>query len=174
MPLGGICGSIFFIYCLKTSQRYTIISVYDRGEIKMWQCRILTRAEITDTYNVHMKNDFPKDELKPFSMILRSLDKRQYICYGIFSGDILCGYAYFAIIVDNNKEYYLLDYFATVREMRGKGIGSAFLNMLNEHMTDVEMVICETENPKELLVMNLTSETGVSDSILGISILIQV
>lgn len=148
----------------------------------MLQCRTLPRAEIIDTYNVHMKNDFPEDELKPLTMILKSLDREQYICYGVFSDDVLCGYAYFAIIVDNNKKYYLLDYFATVSDMRGKGIGSAFLNMLYEHMTDVEMVICETENPKGTIgdefyirnrrigfyLRNKYIDTGVTASIFGV------
>ncbi len=45
----------------------------------MYQCKILSRAEITDVYNRYMKEDFPKDELKPLSMIMSSLDREQYI-----------------------------------------------------------------------------------------------
>ena len=112
----------------------------------MRQCRTLTRAEIIDTYNVHMKNDFPEDELKSLSMILSSLDREQYICYGIFSDNVLCGYAYFAVL-NEGKKYYLLDYFATVDGMRGKGIGSEFLEMLSGQLSDAEMVICEAETP---------------------------
>lgn len=112
----------------------------------MYQCRTLTRDEIADTYNRYMKNDFPKDELKPLARILYSLDNSQYICYGIFDEDKLCGYAYFAVLNDERK-CYLLDYFATVDGMRGKGIGSEFLEMLSGQLSDAEMVICEAESP---------------------------
>lgn len=113
----------------------------------MYPCRTLTREEITDTHNKHMKNDFPKDELKPLSRIIFSLDKDQYICYGIFNDDILCGYAYFASIIEDGKTYYLLDYFATVEEFRGQGIGSEFLSLLYDKISNVEMVLCEAETP---------------------------
>ena len=113
----------------------------------MYHCRPLTREEIIDTYTKHMKKDFPKDELKPLLRIQFSLDKDQYICYGIFNNDTLCGYAYFASIVDDGKIYYLLDYFATVEEFRGQGIGSEFLKVLYDKVSDVEMVLCEAETP---------------------------
>ncbi len=112
----------------------------------MHHCRILTRNEIADTYNRYMKNDFPKDELKPLARIFYLLDNDQYICYGFFDGDTLCGYAYFAVL-NEGKKYYLLDYFATVDGMRGKGIGSEFLKMLSGQLSDAEMVICEAEAP---------------------------
>ena len=115
----------------------------------MYHCKSLTREEITDTYNKHLKNDFPKDELKPLSRILFSLDKEQYICYGIFNNETLCGYAYFASIIEDGKIYYLLDYFATVEEFRGQGIGSEFLKLLYDKVSDVEMVLCEAETPDD-------------------------
>ena len=113
----------------------------------MYHCRSLTREEITDTYNRHMKKYFPKDELKPLSRILFSLDKEQYICYGIFNNETLCGYAFFASIIEDGKTYYLLDYFATVEEFRGQGIGSEFLKLLYDKVSNVEMVLCEAETP---------------------------
>jgi GNAT superfamily N-acetyltransferase len=94
-----------------------------------------------------MKNDFPKNELKPLARIFYLLDNGQYVCYGIFDEDKLCGYAYFAVLNEDGK-YYLLDYFATVDGMRGKGIGSEFLGMLYTQLSDAEMVICEAESPE--------------------------
>lgn len=152
----------------------------------MYDCRILVRNEIINIYNRHMKYDFPKNELKPLSLILCSLDKEQYTCYGIFKGELLCGYACFAALTENNKTYYLLDYFATVSEMRGNGIGSAFLNMLYDELTDVEMVLCEAENPLEttgeeyilrnrridFYISNNFIDTGVTASIFGVDYVI--
>ena len=111
----------------------------------MYHCRTLTREEIIDTYNRHMKIDFPKDELKPLPRIISSLEKNQYICYGIFNNDSLCGYAYFAYIIEGEKKCYLLDYFATVKEFRDQGIGSEFLKTLYNKVSDVELVLCEAE-----------------------------
>lgn len=39
------------------------------------------------------------------------------------------------------------DYFATVEEFRGQGIGSKFLTLLYDKVSDVEMVLCEAETP---------------------------
>lgn len=113
----------------------------------MYHCRTLTRDEITVTYNKHMKKDFSKDELKPLSRIFFSLDKGQYICYGIFNDDTLCGYAFFASIIEDGKTYYLLDYFAAVEGFRGQGVGSEFLKLLYDKIRDGEMVLCEAETP---------------------------
>lgn len=152
----------------------------------MYHCRKLVRNKIIDTYNKYMKLDFPKDELKPLSRILSSLDKEQYICYGIFEGEQLCGYAYFATLTENNKIYYLLDYFATVNGMRGNGIGSAFLKMLYNEINDVEIVLCEAENPLEttgdelilrnrridFYLKNHFIDTGVTASIFDVDFII--
>lgn len=69
------------------------------------------------------------------------------IYYGTFNNETLCGYAYFASIIEDGKTYYLLDYFATVEEFRGQGIGSKFLTLLYDKVSDVEMVLCEAETP---------------------------
>jgi len=49
----------------------------------MYNCRILTWEEIASVYDSYMKHGFPSDELKPLSMIKKSLDKDEYFCYGI-------------------------------------------------------------------------------------------
>lgn len=49
----------------------------------MYNCRILTWEETASVYDSYMKHDFPSDELKPLSMIKKSLDKDEYFCYGI-------------------------------------------------------------------------------------------
>lgn len=148
----------------------------------MYHCRVLVPDEISDTYNRHMKKDFPKNELKPLPRIFDSMEKGQYICYGIFEETTLCGYAYYATITDNGKKYYLLDYFAVVSDMRDRGIGSEFLSMLHGNMSDVEMVLCEAETPSavsgeerrkrerriEFYLRNNFIDTGVAASAFGV------
>ena len=60
-----------------------------------------------------------------------------------------CAVNELASIVDDGKIYYLLDYFATVEEFRGHGIGSEFLKLLYDKVSDVEMVLCEVETPDD-------------------------
>lgn len=149
----------------------------------MYYCRILTRDEITSVYNSYMKNDFPKDELKPLSMIVKALDNEQYFCYGIFNDDNLCGYAYFVSLIIGSKQYCLLDYFAVLSNMRDKGIGSEFLQLLHNKLKDIEMIICESEDPAgttgdeldiryrriAFYLRNRFINTGVTASVFGVN-----
>ena len=71
----------------------------------MYYCRKLTNDEIASVYDLYMKKDFPANELKPFSIIEKSLEKGQYFCCGIFNGDKFCGYACFVTLLTESKEY---------------------------------------------------------------------
>lgn len=113
----------------------------------MYTCKQLKSDEITLIYKRYMKKDFPRNELRPLIMIRKSLSLGQYDCFGIFDGNILCGYAFFASVTQNNKKYCLLDYFATLSKKRGQGIGSEFIKMLRQELSSAEMIICEIENP---------------------------
>ena len=152
----------------------------------MYYCRTLTKDEIADTYKRYMKKDFPRDELKPLSRILSSLEKDQYICYGIFSGESLCGYAYLVSLTEEGKKYYLLDYFATVKKLRGQGIGSEFLKMLSKEVCSAEMLLCEAESTNNVsgdearirnrriafYLRNGFIDTGVTASVFGVEFVI--
>ena len=50
-------------------------------------------------------------------------------------------------LVGSNFLRHLHDYFATVEEFRGQGIGSEFLTLLHDKVSDVEMILCEAETP---------------------------
>ena len=148
----------------------------------MYNCRKLTRKEIESVYSLYMKKDFPKDELKPLSMINRSLDKGQYFCYGMFDDDKLCGYACFVSIDIDSKQCCLLDYFAVLSDMRDKGIGSAFLRLLKDELDPAEIVLCESESPEDteneelvtrkrriaFYLRNDLTDTGVTASVFGV------
>lgn len=114
----------------------------------MFYCRILEKNEIEEIYKNHMKKDFPKDELKPLSMIIRSIDNGNYSCYGLFENEELFGYACFVSLKKDGKIYCLLDYFAVLCDRRDKGIGSEFLRILREKFTDTEIFLCESEDIK--------------------------
>ena len=70
--------------------------------------RKLTREEIIDTYNQHLVTDFPEDEVKPLAIILDFYDHHRYECYGLFQGDKMLAYAYFADFKAENIDAYLI------------------------------------------------------------------
>ena len=45
-------------------------------------------------HSTRMKRDFSKTELKPFAMIRAALKRKEYICYGMYSGEDILGYAF--------------------------------------------------------------------------------
>ena len=105
--------------------------------------RILEADEITDIYNEHIVTDFPASEVKPLSQMLRKREQGQYFVYGMFEDNgELAGYAYF--IKCSNKDVYLLDYLAIVKNKRSKHLGSTFLqelkNLNQEVITMSQMV----------------------------------
>ena len=55
--------------------------------------KVLTEREIAEIYNTYMKQDFPPNELKPLSHILRSMEKGYGFCLGLHEKAGLAGYA---------------------------------------------------------------------------------
>ncbi|MCD8354439.1 MAG: GNAT family N-acetyltransferase [Clostridiales bacterium] len=55
--------------------------------------------------------------------------------------------AYACYIQTQSSSYALLDYFAVVPELRGKGIGSEFLRSLNGNVSAKRGVFIEAESP---------------------------
>ena len=105
--------------------------------------RRLTMEQAEQVYTRYMKQDFPRDELKPFAMIREADARGEYECLGCYDGDLLCGYAY---LVKLGREY-LLDYFAVLADLRGSGYGSRILQVLRENYADAAAMLIESENP---------------------------
>ncbi len=105
--------------------------------------RRLTMEQAEQVYTRYMKQDFPRDELKPFAMIREADARGEYECLGCYDGDLLCGYAY---LVKLGREY-LLDYFAVLSDLRGSGYGSRILQVLRENYADAAAMLIESENP---------------------------
>lgn len=108
------------------------------------QTRILTIEEIREVYEKYLYYDFPDDERKPLSRIEQSIREGRYLCTGAFAEDgEFLAYAFFVF----EKDICLLDYYAVVPEMRGKGIGSEFLRRAVEQCSS-EVTIIEIEDPE--------------------------
>lgn len=103
--------------------------------------RELSRNEVKDLYGL-MKTDFPKDELRPLPMMLSAMEAGNYKGFGLFIEDELKGYSFLFKLDD----FYLLDYFAIVKEYRNAGLGSSFLKELLGQMETFNSIIGEVEN----------------------------
>ena len=105
---------------------------------------ILTLPEIRHVYRHLLKYDFPDDERKPLSRIEKSLERGQYLCYGMKDGAGTAAYAFFVVIED----VYLLDYYAVRKDLRSSGIGSGFLEELNRScFGEAVCVLVEVDDP---------------------------
>ena len=106
--------------------------------------RKLTVDEIRRLYAERLTDDFPPDELKPLSIILRALSAGRYVCYGAVKDDRILAYA-FLVRLDPNA---LFDYFAVEKDLRAKGIGSRFLQrMISGPLKEFDHVLLEVDDP---------------------------
>jgi len=105
--------------------------------------KLTEQAEIARIYDEKMKQDFPPNELKPFSSILRAWEGRKYYCYVLETDVEILGYAYFA----RNGCSYLLDYLAIAGEHRDQGLGTVFLSQLADCFQATDCILVEAEDP---------------------------
>lgn len=104
--------------------------------------RELTLNEIQTTYQQHLINDFPQDEVKPLAIIEKLYQEKQYRCFGLFnSQNQLLAYAYLATFQQSNLKSYLLDYYAVVSTYRNQGHGSQLLQALLKQLGDYCLLV---------------------------------
>lgn len=114
---------------------------------KEYLLKELSDKAIEEIYYEHMTCDFPESELKPLKLLLDCKKMDLYKCFGLFAGDKLLAYSYFAN--DPHKKIILLDYLAVVKNMRNAGYGSIMLSKTREYFKEnsiVEKVIIEAES----------------------------
>ncbi|MDO5425386.1 MAG: GNAT family N-acetyltransferase [Eubacteriales bacterium] len=110
------------------------------------EIRELTMDEIAQIYEAEMRYDFPESELKPLSAIRAMYEKGVYLGLGCWENGRLLAYAMY--VTKKERKRLLLDYYAVVRTMRERGIGSRFLQGMFEWLKDAEMILGEVENPE--------------------------
>ncbi len=104
----------------------------------------LENYEITEVYNNHMVNDFPKQELKPLNSMLVLQEKGQYEGLGIYEEDILCAYGMF--LIEKNRNVILMDYFAVCNDKRQMGYGSSALKAIGAFYHTYNGILLECES----------------------------
>ncbi len=90
------------------------------------EIRAIGAAETKALYDSRLQEDFPPDELRPYSSMRRLQEEGLYHCFICSEGEDVLGYAFFLVF----NGYALLDYYAVSRACRGQGIGTKFLSGL--------------------------------------------
>lgn len=110
--------------------------------------RPLAAGELAELYEVHMKRDFPKAELKPLKALQALTEQGLYQSYGLFdhSGGLMAYALYWS--AGPEHDYVLLDYFAVLPHLRNAGVGGKLLgDMLCRFCVDGRGVFGEVEIP---------------------------
>lgn len=107
--------------------------------------RLTDFAQVERLYKSRLKKDFARNELRPLTSLRRSWEKDAYDCYGLFAGEEILGYAFFA----RRGKNYLFDYLGIAENYRDQGLGSIFLRQLAAELTEADCVIGEVEDPEK-------------------------
>lgn len=109
----------------------------------------LNYTKLHDIYKKYMTIDFPKEELKPYSMIKNYVKNNDGIALGYYDDNNKCllGYAT-ALFAD---KVVLLDYFAILPEFRNKGLGTSFIDELSKFFSDYKLLLIEAETPDNII-----------------------
>ena len=95
---------------------------------KRMKLQRLDEKQITKLYQEHMVVDFPKDELKPLGMILKSVQEGFYDCFGLFENEKIVGYTFMV-------------------KQENSGVGANLLTLIDDYLGDANRIIGEVEDP---------------------------
>ena len=111
----------------------------------------LSLEQIHELYEERLREDFPPDEIKPFSMIERAYGRGAYIGLGAADdGQEILAYAFFVLLDRPGERWALVDYYAVRRDLRNKGIGSRYLQgMIAGHLRKLDCVLLEVDDPDD-------------------------
>ena len=104
----------------------------------------ITLNQIRALYFHQMPMDFPAEEIKPLAMIEQSFALGQYHGYICRQGDKTLAYALFV----GMGKHALFDYYAVRQDLRGQGLGSAFIQaLIDGPLQSKDVVLLEVEDP---------------------------
>lgn len=110
----------------------------------------INENEVDYIYNNFMVKDFPKAELKPLERIKYTMSKGMCEVLALYDWENIKSYA--VLIIPQNGEYVLLDYFAVVKNYRGTGIGHEMLGKImkyiDRHKKHINGMFIECESPE--------------------------
>lgn len=112
-----------------------------------YEIRTLTLEEVKKIYQRYLCIHFVEEERKPLKSIERMWEQNQYFALGMFGKEEkeLMGYAFFCSCGKSNMV--LLDYFAMLEEQRGRGLGSFFMQYMQDTLKERFCgILIETED----------------------------
>lgn len=109
------------------------------------QIKEMTLEEVREVYYVSMVREFPAEELKPLSAMEQLQQRGMYLCYGLYDGEQLQGYAF--LVSEEGNAHLLLDYYVVLEEYRDRGLGTRFMSLLREACGDYASILVEVEDP---------------------------
>ena len=113
------------------------------------QIRLLDAAGARQLYESRMARDFPPGELKPFAAVEELLAAGLYEPL-TFTDDAGAVLAYAWQVVLPGQQAGLVDYFAVRSDLRGSGIGTRALHLLQTHYAPrLAALLLECEHPAE-------------------------
>lgn len=127
--------------------------------------KMYDRAVIRKIYN----QEFPKDERKPFSMLLRLRSKGKADLVSIFDTKLneTVGLAFF-LVHDNSV---LVDYLAIKNKYQGSGYGTEVLDLIRERYKNKKIFgeveypgVLEKNNEQRIRRMNFYLRNGLTES----------
>jgi GNAT superfamily N-acetyltransferase len=95
---------------------------------------------------VRIKRDFAFGEYAPYRVLKRQLADGRQQGWLFFAGGRAAAYAICA--GDTASGVVLISYFAVFDEMRGRGMGTAFLEDIKKAYTDARGIVAEVEKPE--------------------------
>lgn len=109
----------------------------------------LNYTKLHDIYKKYMTIDFPKEELKPYSMIKNYVKNNEGIALGYYDDNNNCLLGYATTLFAD--KVVLLDYFAILPEFRSKGLGTSFIDELSKFFSDYKLLLIEAETPDNII-----------------------
>lgn len=110
----------------------------------------INENEVDYIYHNFMVKDFPKAELKPLERIKYTMSTGMCEVLALYDWENIKSYA--VLIIPQNGEYVLLDYFAVVKNYRGTGIGHEMLGKImkyiDRHKKHINGMFIECESPE--------------------------
>lgn len=118
--------------------------------MKIDNIRRLSFDELKLLHRDCIKRDFPKNEVRPYSMVKKLANEKLYIAYGAYCNNKLVAYATFFNLPES--PVVLLDYLAVQPQYRGTGIGSSFFSefkgIVKKEFPYSSVIAIECENPQ--------------------------
>lgn len=104
----------------------------------------LTKASLSHIYQTYMVDDFPKNELKPLSMLSAQMEAGNCVGWELLEEGQTLAYAIFAKASAPTSPV-LLDYFAVNKACRSRGIGGICLTLLQQELLETYAILLEVE-----------------------------